>query len=394
MILTTLDKIKKLLYFNELIKLKEILTELYHSSWNLGVIEAGTNITFSGDGTQASPLVINSSGGGTTPTLNEVTTVGNTTVNIIGAQAIVTGLGIQGVDISEDGVFVRTNISGVNGIIKSDNVTGEKEYQLPNNSGTIALVSDVTTASSTLQPLDSDLTTISGLTPSNDDFIQRKSGVWVNRNVTQVKADLGLSDYVLNTGNTVDVNLGANNLTANILIANNSAIKDNGIDDGLYDAVNDAVIATYDEANNIYNYARGTIKVDFNNNLVKVEKENIIVGTPAFPNSLGGLFTISDDGTVSVGDGSLIGNGTHIKVRDSFGTINLVANNGIFLNGSKAVIEGVDNSTTVVLSSATLTSTYPTAQTGFKVYCTSIIAGKMIYEKTPSGWVGYACIIP
>ena len=72
MILTTLDKIKKLLYFNELIKLKEILTELYHSSWNLGVIEAGTNITFSGDGTQASPLVINSSGGGGSQDLQSV----------------------------------------------------------------------------------------------------------------------------------------------------------------------------------------------------------------------------------------------------------------------------------------------------------------------------------
>jgi hypothetical protein len=40
------------------------------------------------------------------------------------------------------------------------------------------------------QPADADLTQIAGLTPTNDDFLQRKSGVWANRNITQVKADL------------------------------------------------------------------------------------------------------------------------------------------------------------------------------------------------------------
>ena len=58
------------------------------------------------------------------------------------------------------------------------------------------------------------------------------------------------------------------------------------------------------------------------------------------------------------------------------------------------VDKGVDNATTTALSSATLNSTYPDATTGFKVYCTSIIAGKMVYEKTPSGWVGIAAIVP
>lgn len=40
--------------------------------------------------------------------------------------------------------------------------------------------------------LDSDLVDIAALTPSNDDFLQRKSGAWTNRTVAQVKADLGL----------------------------------------------------------------------------------------------------------------------------------------------------------------------------------------------------------
>lgn len=41
--------------------------------------------------------------------------------------------------------------------------------------------------------LDSDLNTIAGLSPSNDDFLQRKVGAWSNRTISQVKTDLGLS---------------------------------------------------------------------------------------------------------------------------------------------------------------------------------------------------------
>lgn len=48
------------------------------------------------------------------------------------------------------------------------------------------------------QALDSDLTSIAGLSPSNDDFIQRKSGVWTNRTIAQVKSDLSISGS--NTG--------------------------------------------------------------------------------------------------------------------------------------------------------------------------------------------------
>lgn len=61
---------------------------------------------------------------------------------------------------------------------------------------------------------------------------------------------------------------------------------------------------------------------------------------------------------------------------------------------SNFVAKGVDNSTTVVLSSATLNSTYPDATTGFRVYCASIIVGAMTYEKTPTGWLGFTCVVP
>jgi hypothetical protein len=44
------------------------------------------------------------------------------------------------------------------------------------------------------QPLDADLTAIGGLTPSNDDLIQRKAGAWTNRTLAQVKSDLALNN--------------------------------------------------------------------------------------------------------------------------------------------------------------------------------------------------------
>lgn len=46
------------------------------------------------------------------------------------------------------------------------------------------------------QPADSDLTTIAALSPAQNDFIQRKSGAWINRTPAQVKVDLGIpGDY-------------------------------------------------------------------------------------------------------------------------------------------------------------------------------------------------------
>lgn len=57
-----------------------------------------------------------------------------------------------------------------------------------------AAAADATTkanaAQAASQPIDADLTAIAGLTPSNDDIIQRKSGAWTNRTISQFAADL------------------------------------------------------------------------------------------------------------------------------------------------------------------------------------------------------------
>lgn len=48
-------------------------------------------------------------------------------------------------------------------------------------------------AAAAYQPLDSDLTAVAGLSPSNDDIVQRKAGAWTNRTMAQLATDLGLA---------------------------------------------------------------------------------------------------------------------------------------------------------------------------------------------------------
>jgi hypothetical protein len=52
------------------------------------------------------------------------------------------------------------------------------------------VAADIPSLSSIYQPLDSDLTTIAGLTPTTDNFIQSKAGAWASRTVAEVYTDL------------------------------------------------------------------------------------------------------------------------------------------------------------------------------------------------------------
>jgi hypothetical protein len=54
------------------------------------------------------------------------------------------------------------------------------------------------------QPLDSDLTTIAGLTPSNNDILQRISGAWANRTPAQLKSSLSFSKVDVGLSNVDD----------------------------------------------------------------------------------------------------------------------------------------------------------------------------------------------
>lgn len=92
-------------------------------------------------------------------------------------------------------------------------VTAAEKTKLSNLSGTNTgdqdLSSYATTAAvaAAYQPIDSDLTAIAALTPTNDDIVQRKAGAWTNRTMAQVKTDLAItkSDVGLsNVDNTSD----------------------------------------------------------------------------------------------------------------------------------------------------------------------------------------------
>ncbi|HMI09737.1 MAG TPA: hypothetical protein VK497_05075 [Candidatus Saccharimonadales bacterium] len=74
-------------------------------------------------------------------------------------------------------------------------------------------IQNLTTDLAAKQPIDTDLTAIAALTPTNDDLLQRKAGVWTNRTPAQVKTDLGLA----NVDNTSDANKPVSTATTTAL---------------------------------------------------------------------------------------------------------------------------------------------------------------------------------
>ena len=83
------------------------------------------------------------------------------------------------------------------------------------------------TALSGKQDADGDLTAIAGLSPSNDDLVQRKAGAWTNRTPAQVKTDLVLvkADVGLsNVDNTSDANKPISTATATALTGKNTRL--------------------------------------------------------------------------------------------------------------------------------------------------------------------------
>lgn len=69
------------------------------------------------------------------------------------------------------------------------------------------VAADIPDLSATYQPLDPDLTTIGGLSPSNDDILQRKAGAWTNRTIAQLKTDLNYAT-VATSGSASDLSAG------------------------------------------------------------------------------------------------------------------------------------------------------------------------------------------
>lgn len=92
--------------------------------------------------------------------------------------------------------------------------------------GLLTNVLESTDIGVTVQAHDGDLDTIAGLSPSNDDVLQRKSGAWTNRSMSQLKTDLSLSKSDVGLGNvTNDAQIPTSYLDTDGTLAANSDTK-------------------------------------------------------------------------------------------------------------------------------------------------------------------------
>jgi hypothetical protein len=128
----------------------------------------------------------------------------------------------------------------------------------------------VTVALSNKQPLDSDLTAIAALAPSNDDILQRKSGAWTNRTLAQIRSDLALVANDLTASTTVAPSKTAVN-TALALKADADSVASSdylpynlgsfAVGDGVADdraAIQNAYDAAYTAGERVFYLPKGT----------------------------------------------------------------------------------------------------------------------------------------
>lgn len=103
------------------------------------------------------------------------------------------------------GVGNVASVNGHTGVVVLD----KTDVGLPNVDNTSdnakPISAAVAAALATKQGLDSDLTAIAGLSPSNNDFMQRKAGAWTNRTPAQAKSDLALTAADVGLSNVPDV---------------------------------------------------------------------------------------------------------------------------------------------------------------------------------------------
>lgn len=126
----------------------------------------------------------------------------DTKANIEALSGIGEGAIAYATDSNEFGSYDGTTWTWGQGGSTAPATTAANDFQVGDGAGswikkTLAEVKTILglgtaayTASTDYQPIDSDLTAIGGLTPSNDDIIQRKAGAWTNRTLAQFVVDI------------------------------------------------------------------------------------------------------------------------------------------------------------------------------------------------------------
>lgn len=140
----------------------------------------------------------------------------------------------------KSGAWTNRTVAEVKSDLAINNVNNTSDADKPISTATqtaLNLKLDSSTAASTYQPLDADLTSISSLTPSDNDVLQRKSGAWTNRSLFQLKSDLSLN----NVNNTSDADKPLSTATTNAL---SYKVNTNQISTFGYSLVDDADAAT------------------------------------------------------------------------------------------------------------------------------------------------------
>lgn len=118
------------------------------------------------------------------------------------------------VDTAGNVVLTKKDGTTINTAIPAASLTGQGIVELATNAETQAgtdtvravtpaglksVTDTIVSSVGTKQPSDQDLTDISALAPANNDVLQRKSGAWTNRTISQLGADL-VADNALATG--------------------------------------------------------------------------------------------------------------------------------------------------------------------------------------------------
>jgi len=118
------------------------------------------------------------------------------------------GTGSVAATIASGAVTNAKVASGIDAVKLADGSISNTEFQYLNG-----VTSAIQTQLDAKQTLDSDLTTIAGLTPTNDDVMQYKAGAWANRTLAQLKTDLSLQPLDATLTAFAGLTIAANTLT-------------------------------------------------------------------------------------------------------------------------------------------------------------------------------------
>lgn len=97
---------------------------------------------------------------------------------------------VGAVDLSGTYQPLDSDLTALAALAPSNNDIVQRKSGAWTNRTMAQLISDLAALGTTFQPLAAVLTTIAGLSPSNDDVLQLKAGAWANRTIAQLLTDL------------------------------------------------------------------------------------------------------------------------------------------------------------------------------------------------------------